>query len=84
METNVSEPLRKCRKRMDGVKTRGWSLTWDKSGGKPAYCPDGVRHKGGVNMILALVWNVGTYPPNVKGETQVGGPHKCESTDAGE
>ena len=62
METNVSEPLRKCRKRMDGVKTRGWSLTWDKSGGKPAYCPDGVRHKGGVNMVLALVWNVGTYP----------------------
>jgi len=62
METNVSEPLRKCRKRMDGVKTRDWSLTWDKFGGKPAYCPDGVRHKGGVNMVLALVWNVGTYP----------------------
>ncbi|MDP2967872.1 MAG: hypothetical protein Q8P64_01535, partial [Deltaproteobacteria bacterium] len=32
-ETNVSEPLRKCRKRRDGVKTRGESLTWDESGG---------------------------------------------------
>nr|CBH37052.1 hypothetical protein BSM_05290 [uncultured archaeon]CBH38005.1 hypothetical protein BSM_14820 [uncultured archaeon]CBH38008.1 hypothetical protein BSM_14850 [uncultured archaeon]CBH38195.1 conserved hypothetical protein [uncultured archaeon]CBH38522.1 hypothetical protein BSM_19990 [uncultured archaeon] len=62
METNVSEPLRKCRKRRDDVKTRGWSLTWDKSGRAPAYCPDGVRHEGGVNMVLALVWNVGTYP----------------------
>ena len=29
------------------------------------------------------MWNVGTCLPDVKGETQVGGPHKCESTDAG-
>ncbi|KKM69918.1 hypothetical protein LCGC14_1445920 [marine sediment metagenome] len=33
METNASEPLMKCRKRMDGVKTGGSSLTRDKSGG---------------------------------------------------
>jgi hypothetical protein len=32
-ETNASEPLMKCRKRMDGVKTGGSSLTRDKSGG---------------------------------------------------
>jgi len=32
-ETNASEPLRKCRKRRDDVKTRGESLTWDESGG---------------------------------------------------
>ena len=25
--------LRKCRKRRDSIKTRGLSLTWDKSGG---------------------------------------------------
>jgi len=29
------------------------------------------------------VWNVGTCRPDEKGETQMGGPHKGESTDAG-
>jgi hypothetical protein len=33
METNTSESLIKCRKRSDVIKTRGESLTWDKSGG---------------------------------------------------
>ena len=33
METNTSEPLIKCRKRRNVIKTRGVSLTWDKSGG---------------------------------------------------
>jgi hypothetical protein len=33
MEMNVSEPLLNCRKRKDVVKTEGWSLTRDKSGG---------------------------------------------------
>jgi hypothetical protein len=30
-KTNASEPLMKCRKRRDDIKTRGESLTWDKS-----------------------------------------------------
>ncbi len=51
--------------------------------GKPADCPSGVRHKSGVTLIPALVWNVGTCRPGVKGETQVGGPHESESTDTG-
>ena len=29
------------------------------------------------------MWNVGTCRPDDKGETQMGGPHKGESTDAG-
>jgi hypothetical protein len=33
METNTSKSLIKCRKRMNVIKTRGESLTWDKSGG---------------------------------------------------
>jgi len=33
METNTSESPIKCRKRRDVIKTRGESLTWDKSGG---------------------------------------------------
>jgi hypothetical protein len=33
METNESEPLMKCRKRRDVIKTGGESLIRDKSGG---------------------------------------------------
>jgi hypothetical protein len=33
METNTSEPLIKCRKRREVIKTRGELLTWDESGG---------------------------------------------------
>ncbi len=32
-EANTSEPLIKCRKRRDVVKTRGESLTWEELGG---------------------------------------------------
>ena len=39
---------------------------------KPVYRLGDVRHAGGVNLKLALVWNVGTCRPDVKGETQVG------------
>ena len=33
METNANKVLIKCRKRRNVIKTRGESLTWDKSGG---------------------------------------------------
>ena len=42
--------------------------------GKPAYRLSGVRHKGGVNLIQALVRNVGSCRPDVKGEAQVEDP----------
>jgi len=42
--------------------------------GKTAYCLSGVRHKGGVNLIQALVRNVGSCRPDVKGEAQVEDP----------
>ena len=32
MELNASEPLMKCRKRKDDVKTEGVSLPWDRFG----------------------------------------------------
>ena len=70
----MSEPLMTCRKRRDDVKTRGKSLTWDKSGGEPAYCPGGIRHEGGVNLVLALLCNVGTCRSDAKGEIQVEDP----------
>ena len=42
--------------------------------GKPVYCLSGVRHKDGVTLIQALMWNVGTCRSDDKGETQVEEP----------
>ena len=42
--------------------------------GEPVYCLSGVRHKDGVTLIQALVWNVGTCRSDDKGETQVEEP----------
>ncbi len=61
-------------------KTKGRRQNWrctllqDKSRGEPVYCLDGVRHKGGVNLNQAPVWNVGTCRSDDKGETSSGGP----------
>jgi hypothetical protein len=41
---------------------------------EPVYCVGGVRHKGGVNLIQALVWNAGTCRSDDKGEARSGGP----------
>ena len=82
-ETSVSEPLMTCRKVQDDVETRVNSLTWDKSGGRPDFCPDGIRHEGGVTLLQAFMRNAGTCRPDAKGEIQVGGPYEGESTDAG-
>jgi hypothetical protein len=35
--------------------------------GMPADCPAGIRHEGGVALILTLVRNVGTCRPDAKG-----------------
>ena len=37
---------------------------------KPAACVGGIRHKGGVTLDQALVWNVGTCRLDDKGEIQ--------------
>lgn len=42
------------------------------------YCPGGVRHEGGMNLILALAWNVGSCRSDVKGEIQVEDPQELE------
>ena len=42
--------------------------------GEPAYCLDGARHIGGVNLNQARVRNVGTCRPDEKGEIQVEAP----------
>lgn len=73
-KTNVSEPLRKCRKRRDVIETRLQSLAWEEARGMPADCPSGDRHKGGVSPAQALVRNVGTCCLDAKGEIQVEDP----------
>jgi len=72
----------KCRKVQDDAETGGNSLTRDELGGRPDFCPGGIRHRGGVTLDQAFVWNAGTCRSDVKGETQVGGPCEGESTDA--
>ena len=47
------------------------SRTSGSAQGKPVDCLSGVRHKDGVTLTQALVWNVGTCRSDGKGETQV-------------
>lgn len=37
---------------------------------KPVACVGGIRHRGGVTLDQALVWNVGTCRLDAKGEIQ--------------
>jgi hypothetical protein len=83
METSASEPLMTCRNVREGVKTGEGSLPRDRAWGEPVYCPGGARHGGGVNLIPALVRNVGTCRPDAKGDGQAGSPREPQSTDAG-
>lgn len=59
MEMNASEPLHKCRKGIDGIKTGKFMLFQDKSGGYLLYWPGDTRHRGGMNMIWAFKLNCG-------------------------
>jgi hypothetical protein len=82
-KTNVSEPLMTCRNVLYDVET-GTRTSVPRSGwGQPVYCPTGVRHESGVILNQALVRNVGTCRPNVKGEIQVDCIREDESTDVG-
>ena len=62
----------------DKVKTRVGPLLWDKSGGNLNYRSDGLRHKDGVHLTQALMWNVGTCRSDVKGDAQVEAPQELE------
>ena len=72
---SASEPLMRCRKEFR--RRQNWRLfkRQDKSRRQSAYCLDGVRHKGGMNLVFRLfVWNVGNCRPDAKGEIQVVAP----------
>ena len=73
-KTNASEPLLTCRKIVDVTETGLRTLARDEARGMPADCPSGDRHEGGVSPAQALVWNVGTYRLDAKGDLQVVDP----------
>jgi hypothetical protein len=73
-KANVSEPLMTCRKRRDVIESRLQSLACDEARGKPVDCPSDDRHEGGASPAQALVWNVGTYRLDAKGDLQVVDP----------
>ena len=81
-EASVSEPLMRCRKQEDGVKTGGLSDFQDESRGSLLAAWAAPRHKGGVNLIQAFVRNVGTYCMMRRENPISGGPTKGESIDA--
>ena len=58
-ERNESEPL-PCRKESDGVETMVVRRSWDKAPAGPAYGRSGIRHRGGLNLEEAVVWNMRT------------------------
>src|SRR5258707_12154308 len=73
-----------CRNSQDGVETGGKVVASGiSSGGALEPGPSGTRLGGGVNPAQALFRNVGTCRPDVKGESQAGGPRESESTDPG-
>ncbi len=69
-EASASEPLMTCRNARGDVETGGASISRDKLGSCPEGCPSDIRHIGGAKPDQALVWNVRTCRPDVKGEVQ--------------
>jgi hypothetical protein len=75
METNANKPLKRCRKNTYRRRQNfGSNPILGKAQGIPVYCLSGVRHKSGVTLDRALVQNVGTCRPDVKGEVQAEAP----------
>ena len=66
----------RCRNEIRRRQNWGLMELQDKSKRRPAYCLGGVRHKGGVNLNQALVWNAGTCRSDGKGEAQVEDPQE--------
>ncbi|MCK5074385.1 MAG: hypothetical protein KAQ98_13225 [Bacteriovoracaceae bacterium] len=71
METNESESSLKCREVKINVKTGHSPLGRDKLKSNLITDLSGVRHLGGVNIIQAIVRNLGSSRSDVKGEIQV-------------
>jgi len=73
-KANESEPLMSCRKVKDVIETGLRYRVRDRVWGKPAYCPDGGRQKGGASLVQAFMRNVGTWRSDAKEEVQMEDP----------
>jgi hypothetical protein len=65
------------RRRVESVATMskpGRVVGPGKAQGESAACLGGIRHRGGVTVDQAFVWNVGTCGLDVKGEIQGADP----------
>ena len=79
----MSEPLMTCRNVSNRRRNRDLDFYPGSKGWKrPAYCPTGVRHEGGVTLGRASIRNTGTCRSDVKGETPAVHHRKGLSTDA--
>jgi hypothetical protein len=79
----VSEPLMRCRYVYNRRRKRDPHFYPASKGWKrPAYCPTGVRHEGGVTLGRASIRNTGTCRSDVKGRNPSGRRRKDPSTDA--
>ena len=80
-ETSASKPSMNCRKRRDDVRTKGESLTWEKSERYLLTAQAASGRRDGVNSVQALVWNVGTCV-SMGREQLKWKPHESLSTEA--
>ena len=69
-ETNVSEPLMRCRKTVYCRQNLGTSRIPGLVRRVPDDCPNGGRHRDGVNLKQAQERNPGTCHIDVKGAIQ--------------
>jgi hypothetical protein len=63
-KTNESEPLMRRRKVPNVIETRPLWRPWDEARKGPVYGPGGDRRIGGVSLIQAFMWNMGTWRPD--------------------
>ena len=69
---NESEPLMKCRKCIDVIKTKLSALAWDKIWKLPVYCPSGERHRRGMSSVTGFYREHGNLSSRCKGRTSSG------------
>jgi hypothetical protein len=81
-KANTSEPPLKCRKNYRWRQNWGVDVAPGQAWRKPAYWPDGARHRGGVSLIRALTLNCGNLSQRCSRERHKRRPREAESIDA--
>ena len=62
---------------MTVIETRLRMKPWDEARKGPVYGPGDDRRRSGASRVQALVWNVGTERPDVKGEVRGDEPRRA-------